>query len=117
MGKHTKYTKEEASRIKKLLSSPRHWVKGNAAVVMHTGLENLVGYCLLGACSCCSVEWHPLRMPLKKVIKKNKRSSPDDISYEDIARYNDHPETTYEDIMKLVDDATEKEENTERLIT
>jgi hypothetical protein len=73
-------------KVLALIDTPEKWCKGNAKVLS----TNSVSYCVLSAC-------------VEAGVDRNSLNSLISVLNGRIVDFNDHPDTTHEDIMALFD--------------
>lgn len=102
---------EQLRAAKALIDTPERWTKGKNARGVHGGVTDPTGKdavcrCSNGAIVCSTQRWNSsLGRKLDAAVPKAFSGYAENGFAARFVQYNDHPDTTHADIMKLFDDA------------
>jgi hypothetical protein len=87
-----------------LLSSPEKWTKGADARnsngnIVYTNSDDASCFCLRGAVILCRISLPTARTKLRAALTKLYPT------FSDYVDFNDHPDTTFEDVQKVLKEA------------
>lgn len=105
-----------------LLSDPGSWTKtANAREtsgrLCHPLSEHAVCWCLLGAVCRVADDKGPFALPDRLLVSELKKSAIEQFSgrfHTTLEGFNDHPKTTHDDILKLIDATVARLEKEEK---
>lgn len=98
--------------IRALFCAQFRWTKGCSARKSDGSFaipeaEEASCWCLVGACSkCCDYERENTRLLIRAACQSLFRDRCDSELVSDEAAFNDHPETTFQDVLKVLSEAS-----------
>lgn len=99
-------------KLSELLDKPEKWTKGSSArdknnKQVHPQEPEAVCWCLEGGLRCVTNgnRWSPWVETLRSTIIRLFPNRTDPLGVKIISTFNDHPDTTFEDIQKVIKEA------------